>query len=72
MTYQITRETAETMGRTAAHVGMSEPQLAAMFQALGFTSTASIARYGETARRRRLVWMAEGMGCNDAERDIAA
>jgi AraC-like DNA-binding protein len=62
----LTFETAETMGRTAAHMGISEEQLSAMFRALGQSTTGTLARSGETARRRRLIWMAEGMGCNDA------
>jgi hypothetical protein len=61
----LTFETAEAMGRTAAHMGISEEQLSAMFRALGQSTTGTLARSGETARRR-LIWMAEGMGCNDA------
>jgi hypothetical protein len=52
MSTPITRETAEAMGRAAAHMEMSAEQLAAMFQALGYTATARIARYAELERRR--------------------
>jgi hypothetical protein len=50
----LTFETAEAMGRAAAHMEMSAEQLAAMFQALGYTATARIARYGELERRATL------------------
>jgi hypothetical protein len=54
MSTPITRETAEAMGRAAAHMEMSAEQLAAMFQALGYTATARIARYAELERRATL------------------
>lgn len=61
----MTLDTAETLGRTAAHTGISAEQLAAVFTAL--RAPARLARQAETCRRLRLVWIAEGMGSNNAE-----
>lgn len=67
----ITPRTAADLGRAAAHAWMTEAQLAAMIRALGHTKTSAIARHAETARRRRLIWVAEGMGTNEADPSVS-